>query len=59
MEVKFDDGACQQAGECVKGLPEVFKVVDNSFVIDASKATEEAIRETVAKCPHGALKCVD
>ena len=59
MEVKFDESICKQAGECVKGLPEVFFVADGSLVIDTSKASEESILQTLEKCPSGALKCVD
>mgnify|MGYP002638778516 CR=1 FL=1 len=59
MKVTFDGSICAHAGECVKGSPEVFSVVDNHLVIDTSQSTEEAIRATVAKCPSGALKCVD
>ncbi|RKZ35125.1 MAG: hypothetical protein DRQ37_06970 [Gammaproteobacteria bacterium] len=59
MQVTFDGSICQHAGECVKGSPEVFQVIDENLVIDTSKDTEEAIRATVSKCPSGALKVVD
>lgn len=55
MEVRWDESVCIHAGKCVESLPTVFKVEDGKFVIDKSGASEEAIRETVAKCPSGAL----
>ena len=55
MKVKWDESTCIHAGKCVENLPTVFKVEDGEFVIDQSGASEEAIRETVAKCPSGAL----
>ncbi len=55
VEIKWDDKTCIHAGECVKGLPQVFKVEDGQFVIDASAASEADIRAVVAKCPSGAL----
>ncbi|MEH6471919.1 MAG: (4Fe-4S)-binding protein [Halopseudomonas sp.] len=59
MKITFDGSICKHAGECVKGSPEVFKVVDNNLIIDTSKASDDSIRATVAKCPSAALKCVD
>ncbi|MBC6414383.1 MAG: (4Fe-4S)-binding protein [Chromatiales bacterium] len=55
MEVKWDEDTCIHAGNCVNGLPAVFKVVDGKFVINQTGASEEAIRDQVAKCPSGAL----
>ena len=59
MRVTYDADVCSHAGECVKGSPEVFKVVDGKFVIDQSAAPEEEIRSTVSKCPSGALQIHD
>ncbi len=59
MEIKYDKSKCKGVGECLKGSPEVFAVVDNKLVIEASKGTDESIRATVAKCPTGALTCED
>ena len=55
MQVKWDENTCIHAGHCVKGLPSVFKIVDAKFVIEQAGASEEAIRDQVAKCPSGAL----
>lgn len=55
MQVKWDQDKCQHAGVCVNSLPEVFKVEDGNFVIDASQASDEVIREVTSKCPAGAF----
>ena len=55
MQVKWDENTCIHAGNCVKDLPSVFKIVDGKFVIDESGASEEAIRNQVSECPSGAL----
>lgn len=55
MKVIYDARVCIHAGNCVKTLPAVFKVVDGQFVIDQQGASEAAIRQTVAACPSGAL----
>ena len=44
MNVKWNEKICIHAGECVKNLPNVFKVVDKKFVIDKSSATEDEIK---------------
>ena len=59
MKVKWDDKICIHAGECVKNLPSVFKVVDEKFVIDESGASEDEIKRVVGLCPSGALKIED
>lgn len=59
MKVKWDQGTCTHAGKCVEGLPAVFKIVDGQFVIDESAASEQEVRDQVAKCPSGALSVED
>jgi|TARA_B100001105_G_C22035817_1_gene291847 uncharacterized Fe-S cluster protein YjdI len=59
MKVKWDDKICIHAGECVKNLPSVFKVVDEKFVIDESGASEDEVKRVVGLCPSGALKVED
>jgi len=58
-KVTWDENVCIHAGECVKGLPQVFKIENAKFVIDESAASEAEIRSVVAKCPSGALQCKD
>ena len=55
MKVKWDEKTCVHAGECVKNSPKVFKVENDQFVIDESAGSDDEIRQTVAKCPSGAL----
>ena len=59
MKAKWDDKICIHAGECVKNLPSVFKVVDEKFVIDESGASEDEVKHVVRLCPSGALKVED
>ena len=59
MKVTWDESTCIHAGKCVEGSPNVFKIVDGSFVIDESGASDDEIRATVAQCPSGALKIED
>ncbi len=55
MEVNWDENVCTHSANCVKSLPQVFKVECGKFVIDTSTGTEDDIRAVVAKCPSGAL----
>lgn len=59
MKVTFEGSICQHAGECVKGSPEVFQVINDNMVIDTSKGDDAQTRATIAKCPSGALKIVE
>jgi len=59
MKVKWDDKICIHAGACVKNLPNVFKVVEEKFVIDESGASEDEVKRVVGLCPSGALKIED
>lgn len=53
--VTFDPDVCAHAGECVRGLPEVFDV-DRKPWVDVSGASAERVLEVVARCPTGALQ---
>jgi uncharacterized Fe-S cluster protein YjdI len=59
VKVAWDDKVCIHSANCVKGLPEVFKVENGQFVIDEKGASEDAIKAAVAECPSGALKIVE
>ena len=59
MNVKWNEKVCIHAGECVKNLPNVFKVVDEKFVIDKGAATEDEIKRVAGLCPSGALTVDD
>ncbi|MFZ1889763.1 MAG: (4Fe-4S)-binding protein [Candidatus Binataceae bacterium] len=56
IEVTYDRKICIHSGNCVKTLPQVFKVEDGKFVINTSAAEESEVRATVAACPSHALK---
>ena len=54
ITVVWQSGKCCHSANCVKNLPEVFKPKEQPWV-QMKNSTSEKIRETVAKCPSGAL----
>ncbi len=56
MKVAWNDQACCHSGNCVKTLPQVFKVENGQFLIQPENATAEEVRQVVAACPGKALK---
>jgi uncharacterized Fe-S cluster protein YjdI len=56
LEVTWDSKVCIHSGNCVKTLPEVFKVEGGKFVIDPAGADEARLRATIGACPSKALK---
>jgi uncharacterized Fe-S cluster protein YjdI len=56
VQVTWDKEVCIHSGNCVKTLPQVFRVEGGKFVIDPQAAEESKLRATVAACPSGALK---
>jgi uncharacterized Fe-S cluster protein YjdI len=56
LEVTWDSKVCIHSGNCVKTLPEAFKVEGGKFVIDPAGADESRLRATVSACPSKALK---
>ena len=59
LKVTWDEDTCIHAGDCCSLLPKVFRDEDDRILIDASQATDDAIRDTVQRCPSGALKIED
>ena len=55
LQVSWDKDVCIHSGNCVKSLPEVFKVEGGKFVIDPSAADDSKVRAAVAACPSRAL----
>jgi len=55
LKVNWDKDICSHSGNCVKTLPQVFKVENGKFVIDTAAADDARVRATVAACPSGAL----
>jgi uncharacterized Fe-S cluster protein YjdI len=56
VQVDWDPKICSHSGNCVKTLPQVFKVENKKFVIDPAAATDEKVIAAVKACPSGALK---
>jgi uncharacterized Fe-S cluster protein YjdI len=56
LQVTWDKDVCIHSANCVKTLPQVFKVEQGKFVIDPSAASDSAVRAAVAACPSKALK---
>lgn len=56
MKVVWDDKACCHSGNCVKSLPEVFKIENGQFVIQPENASDDQVRQVVAACKANALK---
>jgi uncharacterized Fe-S cluster protein YjdI len=56
VQVTWDKNVCIHSGNCVKTLPQVFKVENGKFVIDPSAADDEKVRAAVAACPSAALQ---
>ena len=56
LEVTWDSKVCIHSGNCVKSLPQVFKVDNGKFVIDPSAAEDDKVRAVVQSCPSGALR---
>ena len=54
IAVRYDEKVCIHAGKCVRSLPQVFDVNKNPW-INVNGADVEAIKQTVAQCPSGAL----
>ncbi|QZK91318.1 (4Fe-4S)-binding protein [Flavobacterium sp. CHNK8] len=54
LTVVWQAGKCIHSGNCVRNNPDVFQPKEKPWIkIDASSS--EKIRETVDKCPSGAL----
>lgn len=56
VQVDWDPKVCSHSGNCVKTLPQVFKVEQGKFVIDPAAAADEKVIAAVKACPSGALK---
>lgn len=59
MKIQWDKQRCSHSGNCVKSMPEVFKILDGQFVIEPDKAAYDEIVKVVNQCPSGALKCIN
>lgn len=59
LQVTWDKDVCIHSGNCVKTLPEVFKVEQGKFVIVPSAADDAQVRAVVAACPSKAFKILE
>jgi uncharacterized Fe-S cluster protein YjdI len=55
LQVTWDKDVCIHSGNCVKTLPEVFRVEQGKFVIDPTATDDGRVRAAVAACPSKAL----
>jgi len=55
ITISFDPKLCIHAGECVRGIPEVFDVRKRPW-INPSGADIEKIVDVIERCPSGALQ---
>lgn len=62
VDVSFDGAVCAHAGECTRGMPEVFDTSSNPWIHPERADTPELaeqLRDVVASCPSGALQIED
>ena len=55
IAITYDEQRCIHAGECVRGMPQVFSLERDPWVQPADTTYEEAL-PTIKRCPSGALK---
>ena len=53
--VTWDKGVCRHAAACVQGLPDVFNPRAKPWIATEA-ASFDALAETIARCPSGALR---
>jgi len=57
--VEFDLSRCIHAGDCTRGLPDVFNTKRSGRWVHPDGASAEEVARTCATCPTGALRCMD
>lgn len=57
VTIVWQPGRCIHSGNCVRGLPEVFKPREKPWITPEDSTTEKIIQQ-VKKCPSGALSYV-
>lgn len=53
--VRFDPSLCIHTGNCLRGLPVVFRRRESPWIVPAAASAGE-IAEVVTRCPSGALE---
>lgn len=62
VDVSFDGEVCQHAGECVRGMPDVFDTGRRPWIDPTHAGTADLadrLRVVVGRCPSGALAIVE
>ncbi|MDQ6971853.1 MAG: CDGSH iron-sulfur domain-containing protein [Mariprofundaceae bacterium] len=57
--VEFDLSRCIHAGDCTRGLPDVFNTKRSGRWVHPDEASSEEVARSCAACPTGALRCMD
>ncbi len=47
MKVQWNEKQCSHSGQCVKSLPDVFKIENGQFIIEPDKATKDEIIKVI------------
>lgn len=58
VDVSFDGAVCAHAGECTRGMPEVFDTDQRPWINPEradTPALADQLRDVVGCCPSGAL----
>ena len=62
VDVSFNGTMCRHAGECVRGMPEVFDAGAGPWInpeVASTADTADRLREAVGRCPSGAPAMVE
>lgn len=62
VNVSFDLDICQHSGNCVRGMPSVFDTSKRPWIDPENANTPQLaqqLRETIWRCPSGALRVVE
>jgi len=57
--VEFDLSRCIHAGDCTRGMPEVFDTKRRGRWVHPDAAEASEVARLCAACPTGALRCID
>ena len=58
LTIIWESSRCVHSGNCARGLASVFRPKEKPW-IHAEAATPEEIRQTIRRCPSGALSFID
>jgi len=58
ITVEFDLELCIHSGDCIRDLPAVFDIQQQGKWVQTDAAEAERVAETCARCPSGALRCI-